>query len=182
MSARIDLLFADIAEGKIGEGREALPELFDAAERTKGWHQWLWMGRLEHARGELAVAAGLWEEAAEAAEAALRRAGDAGRLKYQCLAQTTRGRAMLGLRRPWDAEQDFRAAAGAAEKLRHAPSLWLALAGVADALTAAGREVEAEEPRKRARAVLTAFAANLSEQHRRSLESTPRVAELLASQ
>ena len=88
---------------------------------------------------------------------------------------------MLGLRRPWDAEQDFRAAAVSAEKLGHAPSLWPALAGVAEALVMAGREVEAEEPRTRAREVLTAFAANLSNEHRRSLESSPGVADLLAS-
>jgi len=182
VSARIDLLFADIAERKIGNAREALPGLFEAAERTKGWHQWLWMGRLEQARAELALADGQWEDSAEAAEAALHRADESGRLKYQCLARTTRGRAMLGLHRPWDAEQDFRAAAASAEKLRHAPSLWPALAGVAEALVMAGREVEAEEPRTRAREVLTAFAAKLSDEHRRSLESSPGVAGVLASQ
>ncbi|MGH2555608.1 MAG: AAA family ATPase [Actinomycetota bacterium] len=182
VSARIDILFADIALGELERGREALPDLVEAAERSKGWHQWLWMGRLEEARAELALGAERWEEAVEAAESSLRRAGDAGRLKYQCLALTTRGRAMLGLRRPWDAEQDFRAAAASAEKLGHAPTLWPALAGVAEALVSAGREVEAEEPRTRAREVLTAFAAKLSDEHRRSLESSPRVAELLASQ
>lgn len=180
VSARIDLLFTDIVEGKVGEGEEALPELFDAAERTRGWHQWLWMGRLEHARGELALAAGRWEEAAEAAGSAIRRAEESGRVKYQCLAWTTRGRAMLGLGRPWDAEKDFREAADAAERLRHAPSLWPALAGLTQALAAAGREVEAEEARTRAREVLTGFSSGLSEEHRRSLESSPGAEELLS--
>jgi class 3 adenylate cyclase/tetratricopeptide (TPR) repeat protein len=181
VSARIDLLFADIAERAIGKGREALPGLFEAAERTKGWHQWLWMGRLEQARAELALAAGRWEEAAKAADAALRRAADSGRLKYTCLARTALGRAMLGLQRPKEAEGNLRQAVGAAEQLRHAPSLWPALNGVSEALAAAGREAEAEEARHRAREVLNGFVANLSEAHRRSLESNPQVAELLST-
>jgi class 3 adenylate cyclase/tetratricopeptide (TPR) repeat protein len=181
VSARIDLLFADIAEGKVGKGEKALPELFDAAERTKGWHQWLWMGRLEQARADLAVGAGRWEEAAEAAETALRRAGDSGRLKYRCLARTTRGRAMLGLGRPKEAEEDFREAASDGDRLRHAPSLWPALAGLSEALAAAGREAEAGEARLRAREALSGFAAGLSEEHRRSLGSTAQVAELLSA-
>lgn len=138
------------------------------------------MGRLEQARAELALAAGRWEEAVEAVESALRRAGDAGRLKYQCLAWTTRGRAMLELGRPWDAEKDFREAVAAAERLSHAPSLWPALVGVAQALEGAGREVDAEEARTRARQVLTGFAAGLSEEHRRSIESSPGAQELLS--
>jgi tetratricopeptide (TPR) repeat protein len=181
VSARIDLLFADIAEREIGKGREALPGLFEAAERTKGWHQWLWMGRLEQGRAELELAAGRWEEAAEAAEAAMRRAVDSGRLKYLCLARTTRGQATLGLGRPKEAEEDFRTAASGAERLRHAPSLWPALAGLAKALAAAGREEEAGEAQRQAQEVLAGFAANLSDDHRRSLESSPGVAEVLAA-
>ena len=181
VSARIDLLYADISEGKIGSGEDALPELFEAAERTKGWHQWLWMGRLEQARGELALAAGRWEEAAESADAAMRRSADSGRLKYICLARTTRGRAMLGLGRPKEAEEALREAVSEAERLRHAPSLWPALAGLAEALQKTGQDGDAEETRNRARAILNGFAANLSADHRRMLESTPQVAQVLGS-
>jgi class 3 adenylate cyclase/tetratricopeptide (TPR) repeat protein len=181
VSAQIDLLYDDIAEGNVGNGKEALPALVEAAERTKGWHQWLWMGRLEQARAELALGAEEWEEAATAAEAALRRAGDSGRQKYQCLARTTRGRALLGLGRPKDAEDDFRAAAAAAEQIGHVPSSWLALAGLAEALAKVGRDDEAEEATTKARNLLLGFAGGLSEDHRRSLESSPRAAALLAS-
>jgi tetratricopeptide (TPR) repeat protein len=179
VSARIDLLYADIAEGHIERGREALPDLFDAAERTKGWHQWLWMGRLEQARAELALGAGQWEEAADAALAAMRRSLESGRLKYQCLARTTRGRALLELGRPKDAEEEFRAAVSEAERLRHAPSVWAALAGLTRALEKTGRDVEAEESRTQARNALRGFAADLSAEHRRMLELSPQAGQVL---
>jgi tetratricopeptide (TPR) repeat protein len=181
VSARIDLLYDDIAEGNIGKGKEALPTLVEATEKTKGWHQWLWMGRLEQARAELALGAGELEEAADAAEAALGRAGESRRLKYQCLARTARGRAMVGLGRSGEAEQDFRAAVALAEQMGHVPSSWLALAGLAEALAKVGRDDEAEEATTKARNLLMGFAGGLSEDHRRSLESSPTAAALLAS-
>jgi hypothetical protein len=87
---------------------------------------------------------------------------------------------MLGVGRSKDAENDFRQAVSEAERLRHSPSLWLALAGLAEVLQKTGRDGDAEETRDRAREILEGFAANLSPAHQRMLESSPQVAQVLA--
>jgi class 3 adenylate cyclase/tetratricopeptide (TPR) repeat protein len=181
VSARIDLAVLDLLEGELGRVETALPQLFAAAEGTKGWHQWLWTMRLGELRARLALAAGRADEAAKMAEEAIGLALGPGRVKYVCLSRLVLARALLELGRPADAEQAFRQAAALAEQLGHAPSLWPALAGLSESLAALGREDEAQESRTSAHATALDFAATLGEERRPRLLSMPDVASILRS-
>lgn len=181
VSARIDLLFVDLEEGEVGRSQASLPELLQAAERSKGWHQWLWTVRLLEARAEAALLAGSLEEAAGAAQEVLEHALRPGRLKYACRARTVLGRAMLGLGNPEEGLSEFRRGIEDAERLGHAPTLWPALAGLAEALDALGDEAAAEEARRRTRSAVEEFAAGLSADHRRTLLSSPALAPVLGT-
>jgi tetratricopeptide (TPR) repeat protein len=179
VSARIDLAVLDVLEGELGRVETVIPELFQAAEGTKGWHQWLWTMRLAELRARLALARGDAEEAARLGDEAISLALGPGRVKYACRSRLVLGRALQGLGRHSDAERTFRDAAGEAERLRHAPSLWPALAGLADSLREQGREAEAEEAGAGARRAVDGFAETLTEERRDHLLSTSEVASIL---
>jgi class 3 adenylate cyclase len=179
VSARIDLLFVDLEEGEVGRAEASLPELLQAAERSKGWHQWLWTVRVLAARAEAALLAGKPEDAADAAHETLEHAVRPGRLKYACLARTVLGRALLQLRRPDESASQFRLAVEDAERVGHAPTLWPALAGLAEALGALGDDSAEEKARLRARQAIQEFAAGLTTDHRQTLLSNPALAPVL---
>jgi tetratricopeptide (TPR) repeat protein len=181
VSARIDLAVLDLLEGELGRVEEAIPALFGAAERTKGWHQWLWMVRLAELRARLALAQGKPDEAAERAAEAVDVALRPGRVKYACWSRLILGRALLDLGRPEEAEHAFGDARAEADRLGHAPSLWPSLAGEADTLRALGRETEAEEASALARRTIEEFAATLSPERRSALLSMSDVASILGS-
>ena len=179
VSARIDLLAIDLLEGDVGKAETVLPELLEIAEGTKGWHQWLWMGRLAEAQAETHLLAGRLDEAADAAAASVRQAERHGRVKYAALSRLALGRALLGLGKTDDAEKAFGQAVADAERLRHAPTIWRAHALLADALDRAGKAQEFEAARARARGQLERFAATLSEPRRERLLATPEAATIL---
>jgi class 3 adenylate cyclase/tetratricopeptide (TPR) repeat protein len=179
VSARIDLAVLDIVEGEIGRAEAALPELFAAAERTKGWHQWLWMGRLAELKARAALLAGRADEAAAAADEAMKLALGPGRTKYACRSRTVLGRALLALGRSADADRSLAEAQKDAERLRHAPSIWQALAARAQALRGLGREQAADDALASARRTALDFAEKLSEERRERLLSMPEVASIL---
>jgi class 3 adenylate cyclase/tetratricopeptide (TPR) repeat protein len=179
VSARIDLAVLDIEEGEIGRAERALPDLFAAAEGTKGWHQWLWMGRLAELEARAALLAGRAEDAATAAEEALKQALGPGRRKYATRARIVLGRALLALGRPEKAEVTLEEAALEAKRLGHSPSLWQALAGRAEALTSLGRDDEAEEVLGAARETVDGFARTLSDERRKRLLSVTEVGSIL---
>jgi class 3 adenylate cyclase/tetratricopeptide (TPR) repeat protein len=179
VSARIDLLFIDILEGEIGRAEATLPELLDAAEKTKGWHQWLWTVRLLEARAEAELAAGRPDEAVDTAQEAVRQTLGPGRVKYACRSRTVMGQALLALGRSQEAVDPFRLAVSDAERLGHGPSLWPALEGLATALAAAGDDGEAEAAHARARRAVEDFAAPLAEERRAALLASPQVVSIL---
>ena len=181
VSARIDLAVLALLEGDLGSVDGALPGLIEAAEGTKGWHQWLWTMRLGELQARLALAAGRPEDAASMAEQAIALALRPGRVKYACWSRLVLGRALVVLSRASDAERVFREARGEAERLGHAPSLWSAMAGLADSLQASGREDEAQGVMASARSTIQGFAATLSDERRPHLLSMPEVASILRS-
>jgi class 3 adenylate cyclase/tetratricopeptide (TPR) repeat protein len=166
VSARLDLLYIDLMEGDVRAVELAIPDLVDALEGTKGFHQWLWSIRLATARAEAALLAGHAEEAAGFARDALDESDRIGRRKYVCRARTALGRALSELGRYGEAATALQTAASEAEALGHLPSAWSSLASLADARAALGDDQAAHAAASAARAALEAFAAGLHGPHR----------------
>jgi class 3 adenylate cyclase len=174
VSARIDLLFYDLLAGEVGRAEAAWGDLWRAAEATKGWHQWLWTGRLAIARAQIALATRGAAAAAEEATKAIAHAEGVGHLKYQAAARRLLAEALLGLRRPAEGLAEARRAVALAGRLGHPPSTWRAEETLARAFLAAGDEAQARATRARAAAAVAGFASGLSEPRRRSfLASAP---------
>jgi len=163
----------------VGKAEAALPELLEIAAGTKGWHQWLWTGRLAEAQSEIHLQSGRWQDAADAAMESLRQAEKHGRVKYAARSRIVLGRAQLALGKQDEAEGAFRQSVADAERLGHAPTLWQAQADLASGLERTGKESEAEEARVRARDVLERFAATLTEPRRELFLSTSEAATIL---
>ena len=166
ISAGIDLLTLDLLAGNVREASARLPGLLEEAEGTGGWHQWLFGGRLADAQARIELMSGRAADAATAAARALDLARSRGRRKYVCRSLVTLGEAMLGLDRPDEAEAAMREALGQAEILGHAPSVWSASRGLADALDRIDRQEDAAAARGVADDAVGAVAAALSADHR----------------
>ena len=166
MSAAIDLLVLDLVEGNVGAAQRRLPDVLAATEAIKGFHRWLFAGRLAEARSRVELLANRPEQAVVAANESLREALAQGRLKYSSRSRAALGDALLGIGRVEDAARAFSEAVVDAEQLGHAPSLWPALFGLARAHELLGREAQAFESRTRARETIETFARSLSEQRR----------------
>lgn len=166
MSAAIDLLVLDLLEGDVGAAERRLPEVLEATEEIKGFHRWLFAGRLAEARSRIELLANRPGQAVDAANESLREALAHGRLKYASRSRATLGEAMLGIGRAEDAAAAFRQAVADAERIGQAPLLWPALFGLARVLELLGRESEAEESERRAQEMIDEFAGSLSERHR----------------
>ena len=132
----------------------------------KGWHEWLFDGRLAEAQGRIALLNGRPVEAVESAERALELATSKGRRKYVCRSLVTMGQGLLALDRVAEAQIAMRRAVHEAERLGHAPSLWTASRALAVALDRSGLDEDAEAARTVADGAIAAVASGLSEEHR----------------
>ncbi len=166
ISAGIDLLTLDLLVGNVREASLRLPGLLEEADGTAGWHQWLFGGRLAEAQARIELASGRPADAAAAAARALALARSRRRRKYVCRSLVTLGEALLDLDRPDEAEAAMREALEEAEILGHAPTLWAASRGLAEALDRSDREEDAAAARAVAADALTAVATALSGDHR----------------
>jgi class 3 adenylate cyclase/tetratricopeptide (TPR) repeat protein len=175
VSGGIDLATLDLLTGEVGAAEAALPALFEAAAGTKGWHQWLWTTRIAALAAEVALAAGRFDAAVDAARDALERAQRYRRLKYVTAARLGLGRALLARDKAPVAADCLRQALAEAEQLKHPPSIWQASAKLADALYAAGDDSGAEDASRRARETIETFAAGLSEERRRRFLASPQL-------
>jgi tetratricopeptide (TPR) repeat protein len=180
VSGRIDLMMSDLAVGETGRAELVVPELIEAAAATKGWHQWLWMTRLEQAKAEVELAAERPEQAAEAARKAVERARRYGRQKYVVASRVVLGLALLELKQAAVAGDVLRQALTEAETLKHPPSIWRAAGGLARALNAAGDDAGADAASRQAREMIEAFAAGLSEERRQRFLRAPQLTDILA--
>jgi tetratricopeptide (TPR) repeat protein len=154
--------------------------LWEAAVQTKGWHQWLWMTRLRHAKAEIVLASGRYEDAAEAAREAVAEAERWGRRKYVQASQSLLGRALHSLGRPDDAVAELRVALERAEKLSQPASIWSTASALALALADAGDDAGADETAALARRTLDAFVAGLSETRRERFLASPYLEATIA--
>jgi class 3 adenylate cyclase/tetratricopeptide (TPR) repeat protein len=166
ISAGIDLLILDMLQGRLHEASVRLPALKEEAEGTKGWHQWLFVGRLAEAEARLECLSGRPDEAIATADRALELAGGKGRRKYVSRCLATRGDAMLAMGRVEEASSNLREAAVEAERLGHLPLIWTASRGLADALERSGDDEGAAAARTAAADAVATVAGSLSEEHR----------------
>ena len=179
ISARLDLLWADLADGEVGAVERAIPDLAEALETAKGFHQFLWSIRLLVARAEAARLAGRHEEAISFARTALTEAERFGRRKYDCIVRVPLARALVATGRSEEAVEVVTRAVVEAERLGHLPSRWPALSALAEAKIALGDEEGADDARVAAVRSVEEFAEGLADAHRATLLKRPDVIALM---
>jgi tetratricopeptide (TPR) repeat protein len=181
VEALIDLLFLDLLEGEVGRAERAWPQLQEAAEAMRSWHQWLMIGRLAHARAEIELGRGRLEPAAEEALQSIEHARRVGRRKYEVASRCTLASALLGLGKAQQAVTELRSSVRGAERLQHPPSMWKAWVWLGQALLAIGDERGAESAFQRARQTVEAFAENLSGERRSRFLAARAISDILAT-
>lgn len=174
----IDLTFAAVHAGELGEAERRSRDLLAAVEALAGWHQWLGRVRLALARAEAALQGDDASSAAVAAHDAVRQAAAVGRRKYEALGRVALGAAHRRLGQHHEGLVELRAAAAIAQDLGHPPTAWRTAAALADGLHAAGRDADAASWAGVARRTVEDFAADLSPLRRERLLSTPAVEEI----
>ncbi len=169
LSARLDLLNADLLAGETGAAELAIPDLAEALEGAKGFHQFLWSIRLTVARAETALQAGRHDEAISLAHDALAETERFGRRKYEAAVRVSLGRALLATGKAEQAADVLTRAVLESERLGHLPSHWPALSALADVKATLGDDAGAADARGAAVRSVEAFGSSLSDAHRASL-------------
>ena len=180
VSGKIDLLVMDLLVGEVGRAEAAWPALWEAAGQTKGWHQWLWVTRLLHAKAEIALASGRAEDAATAALEAIAEAERFRRRKYVHASRLTLGRALHALGRTDEAIPELRRAVEGTTELGHPPAIWSTAAALARVLADTADDSGAEEAAGLSRRALDDFAAGLSATRRERFLASPQLASDIA--
>ncbi len=123
-SEALDLLFICARRQEPGSAEPFVTEVEAALPHATGAHYFQWKVRFATAQAELALARADWREAIRWAEEALDQNKSLGRPKYEALALTAGGRALLGLGRKRDAIAELHAAVEVARPLG-APATFL---------------------------------------------------------
>ena len=178
ISARLDLLYANLVAGDAGAAEREIPDLAEALEGAKGFHQFLWSIRLLTAQTETAFLAGRYDEAISFGRTTLAEAERFSRRKYDCMARVPLARSLVATGRAQEAVDVLTRAIVEAERLGHQPSRWPALAALAEAKVALGDEQAADDARVAATRSVDEFASGLTDAHRASLFARPDVAHL----
>jgi tetratricopeptide (TPR) repeat protein/predicted Ser/Thr protein kinase len=124
VSPGIDLLLIAARRQDPGSATSLFDETVAAAQRTPGWHGWLWELRLGQVRAELACARGEWQAGEAHATDTINMCRRYTRPKYEVLALLTRAEARHRLGRTRDAIVDARGAVTVARDT-HDPALLL---------------------------------------------------------
>jgi DNA-binding NarL/FixJ family response regulator len=169
VSEGIDLITISIGRGNLGRVDDLVSEVTANLDKGGGAHGALWRTRLAAARAALALARAKWREAHELSGEAIALARELGRPKYEALALTSRGKALLGLGRKKEAIPLLAEAVEVARSMGD-PSLFLHNA--AAALAAGGDEHLATD----ARLAVERMLANISDaEMRRNFEASAQV-------
>lgn len=174
----IDLAFAAVHAGELGEAERRTRELLADVEALAGWHQWLGRMRLALARAEAALQGDDASLAAVAAEEAVRQAAAVGRRKYEALSRAALGEAHRRLGQHQEAVAALRPAAAIARDLGHPPTVWRTAAALAEGLHAAGLDADAASWARVAQQAVDDFAAGLSPLRRERFLSARAVEEV----
>ncbi len=128
LNAGLDLLLILARRGDVGRAEKLVDEVRDGLENGIAWQGWLWKIRFAHARAELALAKGEWEEAYRLAGDVVSRASATDRVKYEVEGLLARARALDGLRRRDDGVADRQAAVALVRRTAD-PAAFLRAAG-----------------------------------------------------
>jgi tetratricopeptide (TPR) repeat protein len=105
ISSSLDLVLIATRRGDLARARTALEEVTKPAEAAGAWHGWVWRMRLDELRAEIALRAGEYDVAIEAATRGLERATRSNRPRYRVWSRCVRGAALVALGR--DADDDL---------------------------------------------------------------------------
>jgi hypothetical protein len=174
-----DLLQTALLDGDVGRAQADWPALWEDASEATGWTRWLIIGRLAVARSEIALNAEPPDAAAEWATKAVDVTTRTRRRKYEVLARTHLGRALVALGRPADALRESRSAVEIADALVNPVGRWQSRASLADVLRTTGDEGAAAVATNEARRILTDFAATLAPSRAETLLASSAAREIL---
>ena len=96
MKARADVFVARVMKGDLSTAESSWDALWDDAVGSKAWERWIVSGRLAAARAELELARGRIDDAQTWSMRAIDMAVTSSRKKYEVIARTTLGRALVG--------------------------------------------------------------------------------------
>jgi class 3 adenylate cyclase/tetratricopeptide (TPR) repeat protein len=174
-----DLLQTALLAGDVGRAQADWPALWEDASEATGWTRWLIIGRLAVARSEIALHADPADVAVEWATKAVDVTTRTRRRKYEVLARTHLGRALVGLGRPSDGLRESRSAVEIADALVNPVGRWQSRAALADVLRTIGDEQAAVVATNEARRILTDFAATLAPSRAETLLASPAARAIL---
>jgi class 3 adenylate cyclase/tetratricopeptide (TPR) repeat protein len=181
MQGSIDLIFTDLLEGDVGKAQRDWPALWETAVNGGAWNQWLGTGRLAVARAEIALRTEGAEAAVDHATSAIELAHRCGRLKYESIARTILGSALVALGRGEEGLVELRTAVNVADRLGTPSGRWQSGAALAQALYETGDDDGAASAYDRAAQVIREFAATLTPEHAGSMVAAPMVREILSA-
>jgi class 3 adenylate cyclase/tetratricopeptide (TPR) repeat protein len=181
LQSGIDQLFTDLARREVGRAEVRWPKLWDQAQDTKGWHQWLMAGRLAEGKAEIALAKGDHAEAAGLAQDAIDQSRAVQRAKYELAARLVLGRALMALGQPERGIDELRTALDGIRRLSHPPTLWRAWWTLGMALAQAGKDDEASDAVAAAANTLRTFAASLAPERSGPLLAAEPSREILSA-
>ena len=174
-----DLLQTALLAGDVGRAQADWPALWEDASEATGWTRWLIFGRLAVARSEIALHADPADVAVEWATKAVDVTTRTRRRKYEVLARTHLGRALVALGRPADGLRESRSAVEIADALVNPVGRWRSRAALADVLRTTGDEEAAAVATSEARQILTDFAATLAPGRAETLFASPAARAIL---
>jgi len=181
LQSGIDQLFTDLARGEVGKAEARWPGLWEQAQGTKGWHQWLMAGRLAEANAETALAKGNPAEAARLAQEAIDQSREVHRAKYELAARLVLGRALMSLGQPERGIDELRTALDGIRRLGHPPTLWRAWWTLGTALAETGQDDQAAVAVSAAANTLRTFAATLAPERSGPLLAAEPSREILSA-
>ena len=164
-----DLLQTALLAGDVGTAQTDWPVLWDDASEATGWTRWLILGRLAVARAEIARHAEPPDAAADWAAKAVEVTARTKRRKYEAVARSELGTALIALERSVDGLQELQRAVDLADELVNPVGRWRARAALAEGLLATGDEDAAAAAAADAGEIVTAFAATLAPKRAASL-------------
>jgi hypothetical protein len=136
-----------------------------------GWERRDWRSIAKRAEGP--------EQAVEQALRAIEFARRSRRVKYEMMARSILGTALVALGRAEEGVAELRTAVMGADRLGTPSGRWNALAALGEALFATGDDDGAAAAYGQAGRVITSFAATLTEEHAGSMLAAPYIEEIL---
>ena len=175
-----DLLQTDLLAGDMGRAQVDWPALWADASDATGWTRWLIFGRLAVARAEIGLHVDPPETAAEWGTRAVEITVRTRRRKYEAVARSHLGLALVALGRKEAALAELRSSVVIADQLVNPAGRWRPRSALADGLRAVGDDAGADAVTTEAAEIVTAFAATLAPGRAASLLEAPAVRALLS--